>query len=284
MSKLYFIAELGQNHQGSLKIAKQMVDSLVGTGVSAVKTAKRDIETCLSEEQKSMIYDNPNSFGRTYYDHRKALELSLEDFAELEDYAEKMGFDFIPSFTDAPSFDFINSLGCNKIKIASQRVADIKLLNHVSKNYDGEIYMSTGMSSESDIEKMIDIFKHNKKYLLQCSSIYPCPNNLLNLNVIKTYKYKYHNLVDGFGFSGHHSGIAPDIAAYFFGATIIERHYTLNRSWKGTDHVASLGIDGITKIIKYINEIDESMGTFGKEILNEELPAIKKLRGDINGE
>ena len=278
---IYFIAEIGQNHQGDIKIAKQMVDALIGSGVSAIKTAKRDIDTCLTEEQKNMAYDNPNSFGKTYYEHRKALELSHEEFEDLKNYIEKNGFDFIPSFTDIPSFDLINSLGCEKIKIASQRVADVKLLQHAANEFDGAVYMSSGMSNYSEIDRMIDIFKDNEKYLLQCTSVYPCPERLLNLSILKSYRKFYLGIVDGFGFSGHHTGIAADLCAYLFGATIIERHFTLNRSWKGTDHAASLGIDGIRKILKYIEQIDDAVGSYDKHVLPEELPAIKKLRGDL---
>ena len=278
---VYFIAEIGQNHQGDIRIAKKMVDTLVGSGVSAIKTAKRDIETCLTEEQKRMPYENPNSFGKTYYDHRKALELSHGEFEELKNYIEKNGFDFIPSFTDIPSFDLINKIGCEKIKIASQRVTDIKLLQHVANEFDGAVYMSSGMSNFDDINRMVEIFKSNEKYLLQCTSVYPCPENLLNLSVLKFYRKLYLGTVDGFGFSGHHVGIAADLCAYLFGAKIIERHFTLNRAWKGTDHSASLGIDGIRKIIKYINQIDDAIGISDKYVLPEELPAIKKLRGDL---
>jgi sialic acid synthase SpsE len=278
---VYFIAEIGQNHQGDIRIAKQMVDTLVGSGVSAIKTAKRDIETCLTEEQKRMPYENPNSFGKTYYDHRKALELSHDEFEELKNYIEKNGFDFIPSFTDIPSFDLINKIGCEKIKIASQRVTDIKLLQHVANEFDGAVYMSSGMSNFDDINRMVEIFKSNEKYLLQCTSVYPCPENLLNLAVLHVYRKLYLGTVDGFGFSGHHVGIAADLCAYLFGAKIIERHFTLNRAWKGTDHAASLGIDGVRKIIKYIDQIDDAIGISDKYILPEELPAIKKLRGDL---
>ncbi len=278
---LYFIAELGQNHQGSLTIAKMMIDELYNSGVQAVKTAKRDIDVCLSEEQKKMPYNGPHSFGATYYEHRKALELSHEDFAALKVYAESAGFDFIPSFTDRQSFDFIRSLGVNKIKIASQRVTDIKLLEHVAACFYGSVYMSTGMSTISDVGTMIDIFKKKEKYLLQCTSVYPCENHLLNLRVLEQYQYLFGEAVDGFGFSGHHVGIAPDVMAYFMGAHIIERHFTLNRSWKGSDHAGSLGIDGVKKIIKYIRECEDAMGDYEKRVLDEERPAMEKLRGDL---
>jgi len=281
MNKLYFIAELGQNHQGDINIAKKMVDALVGTGVRAIKTAKRDIDTCLTEEQKNMIYDNEHSFGRTYYEHRKALELSLEQFHELKNYVENKGFDFISSFTDIQSFQFLNAIKIKKLKVASQRITDTILLEKVAHYFAGEIFMSSGMSDLKHVDHMVSIFKNNKKYLLQCSSIYPCPEKQLNLRVLKAYRKRYKNLVDGFGFSGHNMSIAPDIAAYALGATIIERHFTLDRKMKGTDHAGSLEIHHIKKLIKYLKQVGKCLGNSDKHILKEELPSIKKLRGDL---
>ena len=281
MNKLYFIAEIGQNHQGDIKIAKQMVDSLVGSGVRAIKTAKRDIDTCLTEKQKQQPYDNSHSFGKTYYEHRKALELSPEDFQELKWYAEKKGFDFISSFTDKESFLFLNHIHIKQIKIASQRVADFSLLSYVAKRYPFPVYMSSGMSCIDEIEEMVDLFKDNKKYLMQCTSVYPTDAKIQHLRVLKTYRKLFKNKVDGFGYSSHYRGIAPDIAAYALGATIIERHFTLDRTWKGTDHALSLEIHQIRKLIKYLNEVAKSLGNSQKTVLPEEMPAIKKLRGDL---
>lgn len=275
---IYFIAELGQNHQGNIDIACKMVDELVGSGVSAIKTAKRDIDICLTDDQKKQPYTGPNSFGATYYEHRKALELSCYDFENLKNYSESKGFDFISSFTDINSFNFLSEIGIKKIKIASSRIIDIKLLKHVSDHFYGQIYMSSGMSTNEEIQNMINIFHKHEKFLLHCTSVYPCPENKLNLNVIpRLIQFD----VDGYGFSGHHASIAPDIAAYLLGADIIERHFTLNRSWKGSDHAASLGIDGIKKIIKYINQIDEALGDGIKKIYPEEIEVIKKLRSDL---
>jgi sialic acid synthase SpsE len=275
---IYFIAEIGQNHQGSLDIAKKMVDSLKNTGVYAIKTAKRDIDQCLSEEQKNMIYDNPNSFGKTYYEHRKALELEKDEFIELKNYIEDNGFDFIPSFTDSNSLDFLNEIGVKYLKIASQRMKDVNLLKFASET-NKSIILSSGMSEIDDINKAINIFKNNEKYLLQCTSSYPCEEKDINLNVINTYKELYRNKLDGIGFSGHHTGIAPDLGAYMLGIDIIERHYTLHRYWKGSDHAASLELDGIKYIFKYIKQIKNAMGSYKKKILDCELPALKKLRG-----
>lgn len=277
---VYFIAEIGQNHQGSLKIAKELVDSLKGTGVAAIKTAKRDIDVCLSETQKNTIYNNPNSFGKTYYEHRKALELSREEFIELKEYSEKSGFDFISSFTDLPSLNLLNEIGIECIKIASQRLADFKLLKAAAATHLPTI-ISTGMSSIKDVDEVVEIFKDSEKYLLQCTSTYPCPNNELNINVINTYKDRYKNKIDGVGFSGHHTGIAADLAAYMSGSLIIERHYTLDRSMKGTDHAASLELRGVENILKYISQIRESMGTSDKILIESEKVALNKLRSDL---
>jgi len=276
---VYFIAEIGQNHQGDINIAKKMVDSLKGLPISCIKTAKRDIDTCLSEEQKAMIYDNPNSFGRTYYEHRKALELSKDNFIELKNYVEDAGFDFISSFTDKPSLNFLQDIGTTGLKIASQRTSDLELLKSVADTKLPTI-LSTGMSSIEDVDKAVEILKDNNElHLLQCTSTYPTPENELNLNVIPMYQKRYEGIVNSVGFSGHHAGVAPDIAAYMMGSRIIERHYTLSRNMKGTDHVGSLELPGIQYILKYIEQVKQAMGTSKKYVLDSEMPALKKLRG-----
>ena len=281
MRKLYFIAEIGQNHQGDIKIAREMVDSLVGSGVHAIKTAKRDIDICLTDEQKEQIYDNPHSFGKTYYEHRKALELSFSDFEELKNYVESKGFDFISSFTDVSSFNFLKEIGIKQIKIASQRIADKDLLIYVADNFDRTVFMSSGMSDMEDIDFMIDVLQKNNKYLMQCTSIYPCCDRDLDLRVLKTYRKRYKSLVNGFGFSGHNMSIAPDIAAFALGADVIERHYTLNRKWRGSDHKGSLEVYGLKKLIKYLKQVETALGDSKKKIFPEEKKTIKKLRADL---
>jgi sialic acid synthase SpsE len=278
---VYFIAEIGQNHQGDINIAKKMVDSLKGLPVSCIKTAKRDIDVCLSDEQKEMIYDNPNSFGRTYYEHRKVLELSKDDFIEFKNYVESAGFDFISSFTDKPSLDFLQEIGTTGLKIASQRTADLELLRAVADTKLPTI-LSTGMSNIDDVDRAVEILKNNDElHLLQCTSTYPTPENELNLNVIPMYQKRYEGIVNSVGFSGHHGGVAPDIAAYMMGSRIIERHYTLSRSMKGTDHPGSLELQGVQYILKYIEQVKQAMGTSEKYVLESEKPALMKLRGDL---
>jgi sialic acid synthase SpsE len=282
---IYFIAELGQNHQGSLEIAKKMVDSLVGTPVSAIKTAKWGLES-RAEEWKKMPYLGPHSFGENYYEHRKRLELLPEEFADLAEYISDNGFDFLPSFTDSVSLDFLCSLGCNKLKIASQRVDDLVLLKKAAdylEAVEGVVVMSTGMSDVEDVDKMVSEFRNVKSYLLQCTSVYPCPEEFVNLRVLRHYKTKYikNGWVNGIGLSGHHSGIAPDIAACRMGASIIERHYTLDKGMKGSDHGASLELDQVRQFFKMMDSINVSLGSGTKRVLEEEVPAIKKLRGDL---
>jgi len=275
----YFIAEIGQNHQGDINVAKKMVDSLKGLPINCIKTAKRDIDTCLSDEQKSMIYNNPNSFGRTYYEHRKALELSKDDFIEFKNYVEKAGFDFISSFTDKPSLDFLCDINISGLKIASQRTSDIELLNATAET-KLPVILSTGMSTIENVDTAVNILSKNKElHVLQCTSTYPCPESDLNLNVIPMYKSRFNNKINSVGFSGHHVGVASDIAAYMLGAEIIERHYTLDRTMKGTDHPGSLELRGIEYVVNYINQVSQALGMSEKNILNSELPALKKLRG-----
>ena len=278
-SPVYFIAEIGQNHQGDLAVAKEMVDSLRGLPVSAIKTAKRDIDTCLTSEQKKMAYDNPNSFGETYYEHRKALEFSKHDFAALKQYVEEAGFDFISSYTDIPSLNYLCDIGVKCLKVASQRVTDIPLLKATARK-KLPVILSTGMSSIEEVDAAVDILKKNELYILQCTSTYPCPENELHLNVLSAYMERYGDVAKAFGFSGHHGGIAPDLASYMLGASIIERHFTLDRAMKGTDHAVSLERRGVELILRYIEQIQEAIGSRDKCIQESEKPAIAKLRAD----
>ena len=275
---IYFIAEIGQNHQGDITIAKQMINSLKGLPVSCIKTAKRDVEICLTEQQKNKPYENPNSFGKTYYEHRSYLELPKDDFIELKRYSHECGFDFCSSYTDLNSLDFLCEMEVDSLKIASQRMDDVNLLKETSRS-DLPIIISTGMSEIEHIDRAVNIFNNNEKYVLQCTSTYPCPEEDLNLNAIPVLKDRYRGRINGVGFSGHHIGVVPDVAAYMLGAKIIERHYTLDRAMKGTDHAASLEKRGVEYILDYILQVRNSLGDGNKRILPSESPAMKKLRG-----
>ena len=271
----YFIAEIGQNHQGSLELAKQMVDSLVGTGVDAIKTAKRDVSS-FPEEWESMPYLNENSFGNTYAEHRRFLELTDDEFVELAYYSRKKGFDFISSFTDISSFDFLYKYVTPRYyKIASSRAVDYDLLTHVA-NHNVPVILSTGMCDMKDVEMSFKGLR--PEVLMQCTSSYPTVPHDINLNVIHTYKNRFDCEV---GFSGHHIGIYPDVIAVAMGATFLERHYTLDKGMRGTDHKCSLDQLDIIQLMKRLKGLDKILGSEEKTILYSEASAIKKLRHDL---
>ena len=279
---VYFIAEIGQNHQGDLKTAKRMVDSLVGTGVACIKLAKRDIDVSLTAEQKKQRYRNPDSFGKTYYEHRKALELPGRDFLDLGRYIKKKGFDFASSFTDLRSLRLVGA-HADVLKIASSRVTDLSLLRAVSE-YSKPIIMSTGMSDIHQIGAALDVLRpHNLPYLLQCTSSYPCKLKNVNLSVLRYFRIQFKGIIRGFGLSGHHEGILPDLIAYSMGATIIERHYTLDRTQKGSDHRLSMLRGEIIGLMNGIQDIRDLMGDPLKKVLPCEGKAMKKLRADLDG-
>lgn len=275
---VYFIAEIGQNHHGKLHIARQMVDVFSKYPISAIKTAKRDIDS--HPEWKDIPYINRNSYGKTYYEHRKALELEKEEFKELKSYVESFGLDFISSFTDENSLDFLFDIGVKYLKVPSQRMKDELLLSRAALT-DIPVIISAGMCNQIDVDNALSYFWDKEKYLLQCTSVYPCPESLLNLKVLEYWIDRYQDgFISGYGLSGHHIGVAPDILAYGLGADIIERHVTLSRASKGTDQAASLEPTGVERILRYINQCKEAMGSSVKSILKEELPAIQKLRGE----
>lgn len=270
----YIIAEIGQNHNGSLETAKEMVDSLVGTGVNAIKTAKRDIDS-FQEEWKTKPYINKNSFGKTYYEHRCALELSKKEFLELSAYSREKGFDFISSFTDIPSFNFLAyQVRPDYYKIASSRVTDLKLLNHISC-FDVPFILSTGMSEMGEIIRAEAILR--PKIILQCTSSYPTQSKDVNLDVINRYKFVFDDNIK-IGISGHYNSVLIDLMAYSMGAEVIERHYTLDKTQKGTDHQCSLDLSDLKELCGLLEFAKVAKGSDDKKVLECELPAIEKLR------
>jgi sialic acid synthase SpsE len=279
LDDLYFIAEIGQNHNGSLSLATEMINLLSTIPeIKAIKTVKRDLKTCLTKEQWDMPYNNPHSYGRTYGEHREHLEFSEEEFLSLKYYAESKGFDFISSFTDIPSLNFLIDIKVSKLKVPSQRMADLKLIKELKKT-DIPIILSTGMCNINMINEVVNLLKEKDLTIMQCTSIYPSPVEDLNLNVLNLFKKIYSNYK--IGFSSHFPGFIPSVIAFIKGATVFENHFTMSRSMRGTDHAGSLEIKGFEYMIKYINQTHLSLGSEYKEILDGEKPFIKKLRGDL---
>jgi len=276
----YIIAEIGINHQGEVEIAKKLIKEAADAGANAVKFQKRSIKRILTHEGLEMPYDNRNSFGKTYGEHKKALELSEGDYQKLKAFAEEQSVDFIASGWDEESIDFLDNLGVPFFKMASADLTNIPLLVHTAKK-NKPMIISTGMASMLMVETAVNAIKPFQVPLciLQCTSTYPSVFEEINLGVIHTFKQSFPDVV--IGYSGHELGIAITEAAVALGAKIVERHFTLDRTMKGGDHAASLEPGGFSKLVRDIRHIESAMGGVIKQVQESEAPIFKKLAKSI---
>lgn len=269
----YVIAEIGCNHMGDMNKAKELIQvAATFCKVNAVKFQKRKNKELLTDEQYNAPHPNPeNSFGKTYGEHREFLEFSLEQHKQLKKWCEELNIDYASSVWDLSSAKEIASLKPKFIKIPSACNNNDKMLSWLCENYEGEIQISLGMTTYDEEENIINLFKKYGRtkdlVLFICTSGYPVPFKDVCLGEIERISNKYGDIVKSIGFSGHHKGIAIDIAAYTLGANIIERHYTLDRTWKGTDHAASLEPDGVRKLIRNLASVKEALKFKDSEIL-----------------
>lgn len=282
--KPYVIAEIGCNHKGDFKIAKELVKSAAKyCKVDAVKFQKRNNKELLTDVQYNSPHPNPiNSYGKTYGEHREFLEFSLEQHYDLKKYCESLNITYSTSVWDLTSAKQISSLNPNFIKIPSACNNNFNMLKWLCLNFKGKIQISTGMTYLNEIEEIILLFKKQKRnkdlVLYNCTSGYPVPFEDVCLLEISRLKEKYSEIVDSIGFSGHHLGIAIDIAAFTLGANYIERHFTLDRTWKGTDHSASLEPEGMRKLKRDLKAAFSSLNFKKQEVLDIELIQRKKLK------
>lgn len=282
--KPYVIAEIGCNHKGDFKIAKELVKSAAKyCKVDAVKFQKRNNKELLTDVQYNSPHPNPiNSYGKTYGEHREFLEFSLEQHYDLKKYCESLNITYSTSVWDLTSAKQISSLNPNFIKIPSACNNNFNMLKWLCLNFKGKIQISTGMTYLNEIEEIILLFKEQKRnkdlVLYNCTSGYPVPFEDVCLLEISRLKEKYSEIVDSIGFSGHHLGIAIDIAAFTLGANYIERHFTLDRTWKGTDHSASLEPEGMRKLKRDLKAAFSSLNFKKQEVLDIELIQRKKLK------
>lgn len=278
------IAEIGCNHKGNFEIAKEFIKmAAIFCKVDVVKFQKRNPKECLTKEQYNAPHPNPsNSYGKTYGEHREFLEFSLEQHKELKRFCEEMGVEYSTSVWDLTSAREIASLKPKLIKIPSACNNHYTMLDWLCKNYNGEIHISLGMTTHDEEEKLVQFFKERNRnkdlVIYACTSGYPVPVEDLCLLEISRIKKKYEDVVKEIGFSGHHNGIAMDVAAYTLGASTIERHFTLNRTWKGTDHAASLEPDGMRRLARDIRNAYKALTYKSEEILDIEKPQRKKLK------
>ena len=279
MNKAKLIAEIGCNHMGNMDIAKELIKTaVVECGVSIVKFQKRNNKELLTEQQYNTPHPNPqHSYGDTYGAHREFLELSLEQHRELQKFTQELGGVYATSVWDLTSAKEIVSLNPDFIKIPSACNTNITLLEFLCESYQGEIQISLGMTTKEEEQKIIALFQKHKRnqdlVLFACTSGYPVPYSDIYLLEICRLKQEYGSLVKSIGFSGHHIGIAIDIAAYTLGATIIERHFTLNHSWKGTDHSASLEPEELKNLQRDLDNVYLALNFKPKE-----MPAIEQVQ------
>ena len=280
----YVIAEAGCNHMGDMDIAHEMIQTAAYfCKVDAIKFQKRCVKELLSEEEYNAPHPVPyNSYGATYGQHREYLEFSIDQHRQLKEWCEEVGLDYSSSVWDMTSAKEIASLNPRFIKIPSASNTNMEMISWLCDNYSGEIQVSVGMTSRKEEENLVDFFvKKNRNKdltLMSCTSGYPVPDEDMCLLEITRLRNKYLDTVKNIGFSSHHAGIALDVAAYTLGAIVFERHYTLNRTWKGTDHAASLEPDGVRKLVRNLKAVYEALTYKSKEILPIEQIQRDKLK------
>ena len=279
-SPAFIIAEIGINHQGSVDIAKKLILKARECGADAVKFQKRSISRILTKAGLDMSYENRNSFGKTYGEHKRALELTKDNYKELKKFTEQTGLFFSASGWDEESIDFLMEIDIPFFKMASADLSNFPLLEHTAKK-GKPIILSTGMADINLVKSALSLVqKHNTNIaILQCTSTYPAQFNEINLNVIKSYLDIFPNNI--IGYSGHELGISIPGVAVAMGAKIIEKHFTLDRTMKGGDHAASLEPLGFSKMVRDIRHIEDAMGDFDKKLQDSEKPVLKKLGKSI---
>ncbi len=280
----FVVAEIGCNHKGDMEIAKKLIKTAaIYCEADAVKFQKRCNRELLTLEQYNAPHPNPiNSYGKTYGEHREFLEFTVEQHKELKEYCEEMNIVYSTSVWDLTSAKEIAGLHPRFIKIPSACNNHYRMLEWLCDNYAGEIHISLGMTTRDEEEKLVKLFedkgRNHDLVIYVCTSGYPVPFEDVCLLEINRVREMYGSRVKRIGFSGHHLGIAVDVAAYTLGASVIERHYTLDRTWKGTDHAASLEPEGVRKLKRDLMAVHSALRYKEKEVLDIEEVQRKKLK------
>ena len=285
----YLIAEVGCNHKGDITIAHEFIKTAADfCKADAVKFQKRNNRELLTPEQYNAPHPNPyNSYGSTYGEHREFLEFNIEHHAQLKIWCEECGVAYGASVWDLTSAKEIASLNPKFIKIPSACNNHYAMLQWICEHYSGEIHVSLGMTTHEEEKKLVGLFvqhkRNDKLVLYACTSGYPVSFEDVCLLELSRLSREYGNMVKEIGFSGHHNGIAVDIAAYTLGASVIERHFTLNRTWKGTDHAASLEPDGLRRLKRDLFSTHKALTYKQDEILQVEQEQRAKLKYRVCG-
>ncbi|MBI1320534.1 MAG: N-acetylneuraminate synthase [Candidatus Hydrogenedens sp.] len=284
----YLIAEIGCNHCGDFPHAEELIRVAAEfCKVPCVKFQKRAPREVLTPDEYDAPHPNPrNSYGDTYGEHREALEFTLDQHRELKALCDALGVDYSCSVWDLTSAREIASLQPKLIKIPSACNTWFELAEVLCAEYGGEIHVSTGMTAPEEIDAIVAFYERRQRagdlVLYHCTSGYPVPFDDVNLLEIPRLCERYGDRVRGIGFSGHHLGISVDIAGFALGAGYIERHFTLDRTQKGTDHAASLEPDGLRRLWRDMQATQRALKTKAKDVLDIEEPQRAKLKWDRN--
>jgi N-acetylneuraminate synthase len=273
---VYIIAEIGLNHNGDIKIAKQLIDAAALAGCDAVKFQKRTPELCVPPEQRNIQRETPWGI-MTYMDYRYRVEFGADQFAEIDRYCKSKEIAWFASCWDEPSVDFINQFAPPCYKVASASLTDDALLDYTAAT-GKPLIISTGMSTLEEIDRGVSRLDLGKLLIAHATSTYPCQPEELNLRMIQTLKARYDCPI---GYSGHEVGLQTTLAAVTLGACFVERHITLDRAMWGSDQAASVEPSGFHRLVRDIRVIEKSMGDGVKRVYDSELPIRKKLRRAI---
>lgn len=273
---VYIIAEIGINHNGSLEIAKKLIDEAVKAGFDAVKFQKRRPEVCTPKDQWYVERDTP--WGRMpYIDYRYKVEFGLKEYNEIDKYCRKLKVDWFASCWDEPSVEFMEQFNPPLYKAASATLTNHDLLIAM-KETGKPLILSTGMSTFDEIKQGVAAVGVKNLMLAHSTSAYPCDVKELNLNMIHTLGSRFPNVP--VGYSGHETGLAPTLAAVACGACFVERHITLDRAMWGSDQAASVEPGGMVKLVRDIRDIEKAMGDGIKRVYDSEKSALRKLRNN----
>jgi N-acetylneuraminate synthase len=268
----YIIAEIGINHNGDIELAKKLIDVADAAGCNAVKFQKRTIDVVYTPEELSKPRENP--FGPTNGDLKWGLEFGFEEYKEIDHYCKELGITWFASCWDEASVDYVSQFDVPCYKIASASLTDDNLLIH-HKSKGLPIILSTGMSTIEEIDHAVELLGKKDLIIMHSTSTYPAHYEELNLKVIPFLRQRYGVPV---GYSGHETGLSSSVAAVALGASVVERHLTMDRAMWGSDHAASLEPNGMTRLIRDIRLIETAMGDGVKRVYEREIPIIKKLR------
>jgi len=284
MRSAQVIAEIGCNHKGDMAIAREMIRTAARfCQVDAVKFQKRNVTELLSSEQAAAPHENPrHAYGATYGEHRDALEFTAAQHAELMQFCADEGITYSTSVWDLTSARDMAALNPAFLKIPSASNLHFEMQAWLCQNYAGQVHVSTGMSTRQEVEEIVGFYEAQGRardlVLYACTSGYPVEFDQLCLLDIQRLREAYGQRVGAIGFSGHHLGIAADIAALALGASWIERHFTLDRTWKGTDHAASLEPDGMRRLKRDVHNIGLALTHKPDGLLEVEQPQRRKLK------